>query len=136
MAPKVNRRSALASSEELPLCVRLETAARILEALFGECPLDGAPHLSPHVAAKLSELLTAAGFKATPCEPSREASGRRIRSEAPPIMSRTEVARLLRVSVRNLQNLEARNVIPVIKIGRRRLYRRAAVLAALKSLES
>ena len=48
------------------------------------------------------------------------------------ILNRPELAWWLRLSERSIRNYEKEGQIPVIKIGRRRLYHKAAVLEALE----
>lgn len=112
MAPKANKRSAVEKGENVPPILPLE------------------------VAAKISELLKAEGLQTAPPDLSQEADRQRVWNGAPDIMSRAEVASFLGVSVRSIQNFEARGLIRCIRIGRRRLYRKGALLAALERLES
>jgi excisionase family DNA binding protein len=51
-------------------------------------------------------------------------------------MNEREVAAFIGVCPRSVRNFTSRGHLPVIRLGRRRLYRRDAVLAALKKLES
>jgi len=46
-----------------------------------------------------------------------------------------EVAIFLNVCPQSVRNFTARKLLPVIRLGRRRLFRRDAVMAALKALE-
>ncbi len=50
-------------------------------------------------------------------------------------MNEGEVALFLNVCARSVRNFTSRKLLPVIRLGRRRLYRRDAVLAALRALE-
>ena len=59
----------------------------------------------------------------------------RIRSNPPQIMRREEVCAWLGISERSLRNYEARGWFPVVKIGRRRLYRRDAIMHAHEGME-
>ena len=67
---------------------------------------------------------------------SDSASTDRLRSDPPVLMSEREVALFIGICERSVRNFTARGILPVIRLGRRRLYRRDAVLAALKSLET
>jgi hypothetical protein len=51
-------------------------------------------------------------------------------------MNEREVAVVLNVCPRSIRNFTSRRILPVIRLGRRRLYRREAVLSALEALES
>ncbi len=62
--------------------------------------------------------------------------GENIRANPPVLMNEREVARFIGICPRSVRNFSARGFLPVIRLGRRRLFRRDAVLAALKSLES
>lgn len=77
---------------------------------------------------------TAAPFAKT------EASGGRdleyLRRNPPVLMNEREVAVVLNVCPRSIRNFTARRILPVIRLGRRRLFRRDAVWAALQALES
>ena len=53
----------------------------------------------------------------------------------PEIMGREEAAKFIGVSPKGLINYVNRKLIPEIKLGKRRLYRRSALLEALKRLE-
>lgn len=59
-----------------------------------------------------------------------------IRANPPVLMNEREVALFVGICPRSVRNFSARGLLPVIRLGRRRLFRRDAVLAALKSLES
>lgn len=59
-----------------------------------------------------------------------------IRTSPPVLMNEREVALFIGICPRSVRNFSARGLLPVIRLGRRRLFRRDAVLAALKSLES
>jgi|GEM_PF-5869928 len=58
-----------------------------------------------------------------------------IRANPPVLMNEREVSLFVGVCPRSVRNFTARKLLPVIRLGRRRLYRRDAVLAALKELE-
>lgn len=58
-----------------------------------------------------------------------------LRVNPPVLMNEQEVAIFLNVCPRSVRNFTARRLLPVIKLGRRRLFRRDAVLAALRGLE-
>jgi hypothetical protein len=58
-----------------------------------------------------------------------------LRANPPVLMSEREVAAFLNICERSVRNFTARRLLPVIRLGRRRLYRRDAVLAALSKLE-
>lgn len=51
-------------------------------------------------------------------------------------MNEQEVALFVGICPRSVRNFSARGLLPVIRLGRRRLFRRDAVLAALMSLEN
>ena len=57
------------------------------------------------------------------------------RQRLPQILSRTEVCDWLGISERSLRNYQANGWIPVVKIGRRRLYRAEAVMKAIEAME-
>jgi hypothetical protein len=59
-----------------------------------------------------------------------------LRADPPVLMNEREVAVFLNICPRSVRNFTARKLLPVIRLGRRRLYRRDAVLTALKTLES
>lgn len=59
-----------------------------------------------------------------------------IRSNPPVLMNEDEVARFIGICPRSVRNFTARGLLPVIRLGRRRLFRRDAVLAALRALET
>ena len=59
-----------------------------------------------------------------------------IRANPPVLMNEREVALFVGICPRSVRNFTARKLLPVIRLGRRRLYRRDAVLAALKALET
>lgn len=50
-------------------------------------------------------------------------------------MNEREVAVFMGVCERSVRNYTARRLIPVIRVGKRKIYRRDAVLAALRHLE-
>ena len=58
-----------------------------------------------------------------------------LRRDPPEFMGRHEACVWLGISERTLRNYEARGWIPVVRIGRRRLYRRDAVMKALEERE-
>ena len=58
-----------------------------------------------------------------------------FRANPPVLMSEPEVAVFLGVCERSVRNFTTRKLLPVIRLGRRRLYRRDAVLAALAKME-
>ena len=58
-----------------------------------------------------------------------------IRANPPDLMNRPEFLAWSGLADKTARNYEHRGWIPVIKIGRRRLYRRDSVLSALKKLE-
>jgi len=51
------------------------------------------------------------------------------------LMSEAEVAVFIGICPRSVRNFTHRGLLPVIRLGRRRLFRRDAVLAALRTLE-
>lgn len=59
-----------------------------------------------------------------------------LRSNPPTLMNEREVAVFLGVCPRSIRNFTARGLLPVIRLGRRRLFRRDAVLAAIVKLET
>lgn len=58
-----------------------------------------------------------------------------VRVHPPVLMNEQEVAIFLGVCPRSVRNFTTRKLIPVIRLGRRRLFRRDAVVAALQKLE-
>jgi len=58
-----------------------------------------------------------------------------IRQTPPVLMSEQEVALFIGICTRSVRNFTARGMLPVIRLGRRRLYRRATVMAALQRME-
>jgi hypothetical protein len=68
-----------------------------------------------------------------PPHPSPEES---IRSDPPVLMNEREVACFIGICPRSVRNFTARGLLPVIRLGRRRLYRRDALLAALRTMET
>jgi excisionase family DNA binding protein len=58
-----------------------------------------------------------------------------LRANPPTLMNEREVAVFLGICPRSVRNFTARGLIPVIRLGRRRLFRRDAVMAALAKLE-
>ena len=63
-------------------------------------------------------------------------SSERLRLNPPVLMNEREVALVLNVCPRSIRNFTSQKLLPVIRLGRRRLFRRDAVLAALQALES
>ncbi len=59
-----------------------------------------------------------------------------LRANPPVLMNEREVALFVGICPRSVRNFTARKLLPVIRLGRRRLYRRDAVLASLKLLQS
>ena len=59
----------------------------------------------------------------------------KLRECPPSILNRNEVCVWLGISERSLRNYEARGWFPVVKIGRRCLYRRDAIMHALEGME-
>jgi len=59
-----------------------------------------------------------------------------LRLNPPVLMNEREVAVVLNVCQRSVRNFTAQKILPVIRLGRRRLFRREAVMAALQMLES
>jgi hypothetical protein len=66
------------------------------------------------------------------CSQSRES----LRANPPVLMNEREVADFIGICPRSVRNFTNRRLLPVIHLGRRRLYRRDAVLAALMRLEA
>ena len=58
-----------------------------------------------------------------------------LRANPPQILNRTELCAWLTLSDRTVRNYEARGLLPVVRIGGRRLYRRDAIMKALKEME-
>jgi excisionase family DNA binding protein len=58
-----------------------------------------------------------------------------LRANPPVLMSEREVASFIGICPRSVRNFTARGLLPVIRLGRRRLFRRDAVIAALRALE-
>ena len=58
-----------------------------------------------------------------------------LRRNPPAIMGEIELAEYLGCSTRHIRNLVARRVLPFFKLGRRRLFRREAILKTLEKLE-
>jgi len=58
-----------------------------------------------------------------------------LRANPLTLMNEREVAVFLGICPRSVRNFTARGLLPVIRLGRRRLYRRDAVMAALAKLE-
>jgi hypothetical protein len=59
-----------------------------------------------------------------------------LRANPPVLMNEREVADFIGICPRSVRNFTSRRLLPVIHLGRRRLFRRDAVLAALAKLES
>lgn len=59
-----------------------------------------------------------------------------LRSNPPTLMNEGEVATFLGICPRSVRNFTVRGLLPVIRLGRRRLFRRDAVLAAIAKLET
>jgi excisionase family DNA binding protein len=59
-----------------------------------------------------------------------------LRSNPPTLMNEREVAIFLGICPRSVRNFTSRGLLPVIRLGRRRLFRRDAVLAAIVKLET
>lgn len=59
-----------------------------------------------------------------------------LRANPPVLMNEREVALFVGICPRSVRNFCARGLLPVIRLGRRRLFRRDAVLAALRAMES
>ncbi len=60
---------------------------------------------------------------------------RLLRENPPVLMNEREVSVFLGLSERSVRNYTANGLIPVIRVGRRKIFRRDAVLAALRKLE-
>lgn len=58
-----------------------------------------------------------------------------IRQTPPVLMNEQEVALFIGICTRSVRNFTARGMLPVIRLGRRRLYRRDTVMAALQRME-
>ena len=58
-----------------------------------------------------------------------------LRTNPPLLLSEAELAIVVGVSVRGIRNYERRGLLPFIRIGRRKLYRRDAVFKALENME-
>jgi len=58
-----------------------------------------------------------------------------LRANPPTLMNEREVAVFLGICPRSVRNFTTRGLIPVVRLGRRRLFRRDAVMAALAKLE-
>lgn len=58
-----------------------------------------------------------------------------LRANPPVLMNERELASFIGICPRSVRNFTARGLLPVIRLGRRRLFRRDAVLAALRELE-
>jgi len=97
-------------------------------------------HGSPEQAEL--ELFRATPLAAAPAAPFSETVGpggidlEHLRRNPPVLMNEREVAVVLNVCPRSIRNFTARKILPVIRLGRRRLFRREAVWAALQALES
>lgn len=58
-----------------------------------------------------------------------------LRANPPVLMNERELASFIGICPRSVRNFRTRGLLPVIRLGRRRLFRRDAVLAALRELE-
>jgi len=58
-----------------------------------------------------------------------------LRANPPILMNEREISLFLGLSERTVRTYTGNGVIPVIRVGRRKIFRRDAVLAALKKLE-
>jgi len=58
-----------------------------------------------------------------------------LRANPPVLMNERELASFIGICPRSVRNFTTRGLLPVIRLGRRRLFRRDAVLAALRELE-
>jgi len=58
-----------------------------------------------------------------------------LRTNPPLLLSEAELAIVAGISPRSIRNYERRSLLPFIKIGRRKLYRKDAVFQALERLE-
>ena len=58
-----------------------------------------------------------------------------LRTNPPLLLSEAELAIVVGLSPRSIRNYERRSLLPFVKIGRRKLYRRDAVFQALEKLE-
>ncbi len=63
------------------------------------------------------------------------ANSAQLRNNPPMLMNEAEVAVFIGICPRSVRNFTQRGLLPVIRLGRRRLFRRDAVLAALRTLE-
>ncbi|MGB0371994.1 MAG: helix-turn-helix domain-containing protein [Opitutales bacterium] len=59
-----------------------------------------------------------------------------IRANPPALMNEREISIFLGLSERSVRTYTQKGVIPVIRVGRRKIFRRDAVLTALKKLEN
>lgn len=59
-----------------------------------------------------------------------------IRITPPCLMNVRQVALFLGCSLRSVHNYTEAGILPVVRLGRRRIYRRESVLAALAALET
>lgn len=62
-------------------------------------------------------------------------SPEQLRANPPVLMNERELALFIGICPRSVRNFTTRGLLPVIRLGRRRLFRRDAVLAALRELE-
>lgn len=58
-----------------------------------------------------------------------------LRAQPPVLMNEREISVFIGLSERSVRSYTAKGMIPVIRVGRRKIFRRDAVLAALKKLE-
>jgi len=75
------------------------------------------------------------GMETTLSEGKANRAGLELRQSPPVLMNEREVSAFIGLSERSVRNYTARGLIPVIRVGRRKIFRRDAVLAALKKLE-
>ncbi|WP_309401085.1 helix-turn-helix domain-containing protein [Cerasicoccus maritimus] len=59
-----------------------------------------------------------------------------LRAQPPVLMNEREISVFLGLSERSVRTYTTNGLIPVIRVGRRKIFRRDAVLAALRKLES
>jgi excisionase family DNA binding protein len=72
-----------------------------------------------------------------PHDPSKNGSMLHSRADEPlaPILTKSQLAGLLRCSERHVDNLRRRGLMPYINLGRSVRFRRDAVLSAIQKLE-
>lgn len=61
-----------------------------------------------------------------------EPADMQVRSNPPVLMSEREVAVFIGICPRSVRNFTSRGLLPVIRLGRRRLYRRDAALGKME----